>query len=136
MDICGENMIRTITIVSAFLLAISSTVYAEDRESYLLNLGFKHQQLRSVDTNVSTQEYQKLYTRNQRFVLKTLGSHSKGALKFIGIPERGINYMGAAVGVIMNGSRLNLNKSKTLALEVKNVGDSEPTWYFGFSLDW
>ena len=54
----------------------------------------------------------------------------------IGIPERGINYMGAAVGVIMNGSRLNLNKSKTLALEVKNVGDSKPTWYFGFSLDW
>ena len=129
-------MIRTIIIVSAFLLGTGSIVHAEDRESSLLNLGFKHQQLRGVDMNISTQEYQELYTRNQKYIRKTLGSYSKGALKMIGIPERGINYMGAAVGVIMNGSRLNLNKSKTLVLEVKNVGDSERAWYFGISLDW
>ena len=32
--------------------------------------------------------------------------------------------------------KLNLNESKTLALELKDVNDSERTLYFGVTLDW
>ena len=129
-------MIRTITVVSAFLLATSLIVYAEDRESSLLNLGYKHQRLQRTDMDASIQEYEEAYGRNRRFVSSTLGSYSKHTLEVIGIPEQGVNLMGAALGMAINGAKLNLNKSKTLALELKDVSDSDRTLYFGVNLDW
>ena len=129
-------MIRTITVVLVFLLATSSIVHAEDRESSLLNLGYKHQRLQRADLNVSIQEYKKTYSRNRRYVGNTLGSYSKHALGLIGIPEQGIDVMGAALGMAINGARLNLNESKTLGLELKDAADSDRTIYFGVRLQW
>lgn len=63
-------------------------------------------------------------------------SYSKNAFGLIGIPEQGVNLMGAAHGVAINGARLNLNKSKTLGLELKDVGNSDRTLYFGVNLNW
>ena len=129
-------MIRTITVASAFVLATSSIVHAEDRESSLLNWGYKYQNFQRVDINMSNQKYEETYSKNRRFVTNTLGSYSKHALELIGIPEQSVNLMGAAVGMAINGARLNLNKSKTLALELKDVSDSDRTIYFGVNLDW
>ena len=129
-------MIRTITVVLVFLLATSSIVHAEDRESSLLNRGYKHQQFQRADMNMSPREYEETYSRNRRFVSNTLGSYSKHTLGLIGIPEQGVNVMGAALGMVINGARLNLNKSKTLALELKDVSDSDRTLFFGVNLNW
>ena len=136
-------MIRIITVVSAFLLATSSIVHAEDRESSLVNLGlkpyqwgFKRQHLHTVDMNMSSEEYEENYSRNRRFMRNSLVSYSKDALESIGMPEQGINLMGTALGLVINGPRLNLNKSKTLALEFRDVGDPERALYLGVDLDW
>lgn len=129
-------MLRITIVVSAFLLATSSIVHAEELESSLLNLGYKHQRMQSADLNVSIQEYKKTYSRNRRYVGNTLGSYSKHALGLIGIPEQGIDVMGAALGMAINGARLNLNESKTLGLELKDVADSDRTIYFGVRLEW
>ena len=129
-------MIQTIIVVSAFLLATSSIVHAEDRDSSLLNWGYKHQHFQRADMNMSPREYEETYSRNRRFVSNTLGSYSKHTLGLIGIPEQGVNVMGAALGMVINGARLNLNKSKTLALELKDVSDSDRTLFFGVNLDW
>ena len=129
-------MIRTITVVSVFLLATSLIVHAEDRESALLNWGYKHQHFQRADMNMSTREYEETYRRNRSFVGNTLGSYSIHTLGLIGIPEQGVNVMGAALGMVISGARLNLNKSKTLALELKDVSDSDRTLYFGVNLDW
>lgn len=86
--------------------------------------------------NVSMQEYEATYSRNRRFVGNNLESYSKHALGMIGIPEQGVNLMGAALGMAINGGRLNLNKSKTLALELKDAGNSDRSVYFGIKLDW
>ena len=129
-------MIRAITIVSVILLAASSIVHAEDGESALLNWGYKQQHFQRADMNMSTREYEETYRRNRSFVGNTLGSYSKHTLGLIGIPEQGVNVMGAALGMVINGARLNLNKSKTLALELKDVSDSDRTLYFGVNLDW
>jgi hypothetical protein len=70
-------------------------------------------------------------------VTNTLRSYSKNALKKIGIPEQGAYLMGAALGLAINHeSGLNLNKSKTLALEFKDVDKSDRSLYFKFKLDW
>ena len=130
-------MIRTITIISAFLLATSSLTHAEDRVSALPDLGLKsYDYQHSVDMSMSLQEYEGMYNRNQKVVLKNLVSYSENTLQSIGISEQGINLMGAALGLAFSDSRLNLNKSKTLALEIKDVRDSDRSLYLGIKLDW
>ena len=44
--------------------------------------------------------------------------------------------MGVALGLVFSDPKLNLNKSKTLALEIKDARASDPTFYFGVNLDW
>jgi hypothetical protein len=130
-------MFRTITVVIALLFATSSIVHAEDREPSLLNLGYKHQRLQRVDINMSPQEYEAIYSHNQRLVDKTLRSYSKGALEVIGIPENVGYRVGAALGLVVNdGTALNLNKSKTLGLEFKDVSKPERALYFRIKLNW
>ena len=137
-------MIRTITVVSAFILATSSIAQAEDREHSFIDLGikpqeleFQHQYFHGADMNISPKEYEEVYTRNRRFAYKTLRSYSYNVLKKIGIPEQGGYLMGAALGLVINDRLgLDLNKSKTLALEFKDVDKSERTLNFSVTLDW
>ena len=129
-------MIRTMAITSAFLLVASSIVHAEDRGYPFLNLGAEQQHLHRVDMSMSPREYDDISSRNLRFLRKNLRSYSENVLAIIGMPEQGINLMGAALGLAFNDSRLNLNKSKTLALEIKDVRDSDRTLYLGINLDW
>ena len=129
-------MIRTITIAAALILATSSIVHAEDRESALLNLGYKHRNFQTVDMNMSNRKYEETYSKNQRLVTSTLGSYSKHALELVGIPEQGVNFMGAAVGMAITGTRLKINKRMTLGLKLKDAGDSDRTFYFGINLKW
>ena len=129
-------MIRTITVVSVFFLATNSIVHAEDSDSSFLDWGYKHQHFQSADMNMSTREYEETYSRNRKFVSNNLRSYSKHKLGLIGIPEQSVDFMGAALGMVINGAKLNLNKSKTLALELKDVSDSDRTLYFGVNLDW
>ncbi len=86
--------------------------------------------------NMSLQEYEEKYDRNRRFVRNTLMYSSKDALESIGMSEQGINLMGAALGMVIDGPRLDLNKSKTLALEFKDVGNPRRALFFGVDLDW
>lgn len=131
------HMMRTTTIVSAFLLATSSIAHAEDWESALPDLGLKsHEYQHSVDITMSLQEYEGMYSRNQKVVLKNLRSYSGNALESIGIPDQGINLMGVALGLAFSDPKLNLNKSKTLALEIKDARDSDRSLYLGVNLDW
>ena len=129
-------MIRTITVVLVFLLATSSIGHAEDRESSLLNRGYKYQQFQRPDMNMPTREYEETYSRSRIFVNDTLSSNSKHAPGSSGIHEHSVNLIVDALGMVINGARLNLNKSKTLALELKDVSDSDRTLYFGVNLDW
>ena len=129
-------MVRTMAITSAFLLVASSIVHAEDREYSFLNLEAEQQNLHRVDMSMSLREYEDISSRNWRSLRNNLRSYSENALAIIGMPEQGINLMGAAMGLAFNDSRLNLNKSKTLAIEIKDVRDSDRTLYLGVNLDW
>lgn len=137
-------MIRAIIFVSVFLLTTISIARAEGGDSALLNLGIKadefgyqHQAFHRVDTNLSDREYEKIYSHNQLVVRNTLRSYSSNVLKMIGIPEEGGYLMGAALGLVVNDRLgLDLNKSKTLALELEDVDKSDRSLYFRIKLDW
>ena len=135
-------MIRTIIITAAMLLT-HPAVHAQDNSGTILGTGpespqwgFRQQQLQGVDMNATHDEYETLNKRNQKILENTLRSYSNNTLKSIGMPEQGVAFVGSAVGLLTQGMKLNLNESKTLALELKDVNDSEPTLYFGVTLDW
>jgi hypothetical protein len=44
--------------------------------------------------------------------------------------------MSTILGLVFDEARLNLNESKTLGLEIKDIRGSDPTVYFGVNLDW
>ncbi|MCG6899290.1 MAG: hypothetical protein LJE75_04735 [Gammaproteobacteria bacterium] len=137
-------MIRTITVVSVFLLTTGSVAYAGDNDPSFRDPGsrpgeleFQPPYFHRVDMNVSPREYEETYRHNRKMVSKTLRSYSKSVLRKIGIPEQGGYLMGAALGLAINHeSGLDLNKSKTLALEFKDVDKSDRSLYFKFKLDW
>lgn len=129
-------MIRTTFVVSVLLLAIPSIGHAGDRRPASTDPVFQQRLFHSVDRQVSSQEYKELYRHNQKYVRDTLRSYSEQALVSIGIPEKTVNYMGAALGLVTNGAKLDLNESRTLAIELKDVGTQERALYFGVNLDW
>ena len=129
-------MIRTLFFIPAFLLAMNSTLYAEGGQPYLLDLEFKQQTLSSIDDNSSLQDDEKTYRRNQRYLRNALTSYSKETLRSMGLSEQSVDLMGATLGLAIHGAKLNLNESKTLAIEFKDVVTHDPALYFGYNLAW
>jgi hypothetical protein len=132
----GVDTMRALFFIAAFLLVVSPILHAEDRHPELLNLKFKQQSLYGIDANNSLQEDEKLFRRNQRYLRDALKSYSQQTLSLIGLPDQTAEFMGATIGFVMNGAKLNLNDRKTLAIEFKDVTTHDPALYFGYKLDW
>lgn len=122
--------------ISALLLLASSTLHAEDRGASLLNLSNKQGYFNNTNNIQSLQEYEKISTRNRKFVLDNLKSYSETVLELAGISEEGIDLMGMALGITFTDSKLHLNESKTIVLKIKDATDSERTLLLGIELDW
>lgn len=129
-------MIRMLFFIPAFLLAMNSSLYAEDGPSTSLNLRFKQQTFSSIDDNSSLQDNEKTYRRNQRYLREALKSYSKQTFRSFGFSDQTAELMGATLGLATKGAKLNLNESKTLAIEFKDVVTHDPALYFGYNLDW
>jgi len=125
-----------LVVLPLVLLAMNSSLYAEDGQSTVLNLEFKQQTLSSIDDNSSLQDNEKIYRRNQRYLRDALKSYSKQTFRSIGLSEQTADLMGATLGLATQGAKLNLNESKSLAIELKNVVTHDPALYFGYKLDW
>jgi hypothetical protein len=125
------------------MLLTPLAAHAQDNSESLTGAGleshqweFKQQQFHGVDMNAAPHEYEALTRRNQKMLKNTLRSYTRNTLKSVGIPEQGISLVSSAVGLVVQGARLNLNESRTLSLELRDVNDSERSLYFGVSLDW
>ena len=127
---------RTLFFIPTFLLAVNSVLYAEDRQPYLLDLEFKQQTLYGIDVNNSLQEDEKVYRSNQRYLRNALKSYSQQTLSLIGLPDQAAKFMGATIGFVVKGAKLDLNDSKTLEIEFKDVTTHDPALYFGYNLNW
>jgi len=82
-------------------------------------------------------DYRSSYRHNQRIVRDFVKSYSESTLTSIGIPETGVKLMGAAAGLAAGqDARLYLNKSKIMALELKDATESDRAVFIGIKLDW
>ena len=125
------------TVISAVLLSTSSLLHAEGGQTSFLDLEFREQRLHSADQELTQREYEQLYSRNQRYLRRTLKSYTEQTLNRLGFSGSAVNVMGAAVGVLSSGgARLNLNESKTLGFEIQTLDGEEARLYFGIDLKW
>jgi len=127
----GAVMIRTALISS--ILMTCSIVHADDRE---VKLGLEQEYFHRIDPHMSHQEYEGISRRNRRYVLNNLRSYSENKLEMIGMPESGVRVLGTALGLALDGSRLNLYKNKVLTLKLKDVKDSGRALYLDVGFDW
>lgn len=124
---------RTVLVL---LLAARSGVCAEYPVASGADREFERRAWRTVDANMSPHEYRDTYRENQRLAQDTLMFYSTRTLRSIGVPEAGIEFMGAAAGLAMRDAKFHLNKSRTVALELKDVADNDRTVFLGIKMAW
>lgn len=129
-------MNRIIPIALAMLLAANPIARAEDKDYALPSLGSKHEYLDRVDVTMSPAEYELTHNHNQKLVREHLLDYSRNALELMGVPTPGILFMGAAYALYSDGPKFNLNKSKTLTLELDDMEKPGRTLYFRINFDW
>ena len=86
---------------------------------------------------MSEGDYRYYSRHNQRIVRNFFKSYSENTLTSIGVPKTGVKLMGAAAGLAAGqDAKLYLNKSKLMALELKDATESDRALFFGFKMDW
>jgi hypothetical protein len=125
------------TITSAFLLTACCSLYAADRGSDSFGHKPDRHEWQSVSGDMSQDDYRYSYRHNQRIVRNFVKSYSESTLTSIGVPKTGVKLMGAAAGMAAGqDAKLYLNKSKLMALELRDATESDRALFFGFKLDW
>ena len=90
----------------------------------------------SIDADMSPAEYRTAYRQNRRQLLDFLSHHSKRALVASGVSERAIVFVGTAALLPLRDTRFNLNKSKTMAVQVQDVTDEDRALFLQFKSKW
>lgn len=130
-------MDTTRTLAAAALLCIAATGMAEHDLSpvgELFQPGDNRWQ--DIDSGMSAEDYQSSSRRNLRLVRKSAKHFILQASSSAGIPEQGVALTGAALGLVLEGAKFNLNESKTMALELDDVTGEDRAISLRFKLDW
>ena len=131
--------IRKVSSAAAAVLLLSGSVsFAENKQTGIPSL-YKAGRLewKHVDGYMSAQEYRETSRHNQRNFRKAARTAFENTLTSYGIPIQGVQIAGAAVGLaVMKGAKLDLNDSKTLSMDVKDVVSNDRAISFKLKLDW
>lgn len=124
-------------VIAGVLMMIGAWAQAGDSSALVPDLYKTDQlQLRTVGTQMSTQEYRAAAHRNQRILRKALRSYLEGTITSLGVPQQGVEYAGAAIAFAVNGAKLNLNDSKTMSLELSDPVRDDRALFFKVHLNW
>ncbi len=130
-------MDTTRTLAAAALLCIATTGMAEHDLSPVGELfqpdGSRWQ---DIDSGMSAENYQSSNRQNLRLVRKSAKRFILQASSSAGIPEQGVALTGAALGLVLEGAKIDLNESKTMALELDDVTGEDRAISLRFKLDW
>jgi len=113
------------------------SVCAADRGAESFGQKPDRHEWQSVTGEMSEGDYRNSYRHNQRIVRDFVKSYSESTLTSMGIPKTGVRLMGAAAGMAAGqDARLYLNKSKIMALELKDATANDRAVFFGIKMDW
>lgn len=124
-------------ITATFLLSATCSLCAADRGSESTGHKPDRHAWQSVSDDMSEGDYRNSYRHNQRIVRDFVRSYSESTLTSIGVPKTGVKLMGAAAGLAAGrDARLYLNKSKIMALELRDATEDDRAVFFGIKMDW
>ncbi|MCP4407699.1 MAG: hypothetical protein GY807_08040 [Gammaproteobacteria bacterium] len=125
------------TWVLAFFFIFTVPVLAEDSGAELPSLGvFKTAHWQNVNVQMAPRKYGKAVRHNKRIIQRAARNYVEGGLVTMGISKQAVAITGATVGFFVKGGHLNLNESKTLALEVSEVIESDRALLLRYKLGW
>lgn len=124
-------------ILSLILLVLSSGTQAETLKINVPQLyEVQQSQWRSVDKEMSRQEYKNVYRYNRRVLVNSVSTYLEQQFTSLGVPEMGVSLAAKTIGFAVSGAKINLNESKTMALEVRDVTHEDRGVYLKVKLDW
>lgn len=127
-------MIRLLLLVP---LLLSTPAWAAEPLDAVGTSVWKRYQLRSVDASMDEEEYHQASRNNQKQIRRFIKNYSETSLTSLGIPRRGVHLVGAVAGAaITQNASFYLNKSKFLALEIKDAAEDDRSIFLGFKVDW
>ncbi len=126
------------TTIFVLALLASAQLYAEDAVFSVGKSAIDRPDYwQTFSTSMSDQQYRNTYKNNQRQIGKFLKSYSENTLLSVGIPKAGVKILGVAAGLATNrDATLYLNKSRILALQVKNPANDNRAMFIGIKMDW
>jgi hypothetical protein len=124
---------RRVIILLLPLLCLTSGLRASEEDD--------RSRWQSLNDRMSEHEYKEACKDNQRIVRKFIKSRSMTMMDSVGIPETGSRLLGAAAGMAANlvtnkDMKLNLNESRTMALEFRDPAGNDNSLMLRFKLDW
>lgn len=130
-------MFGIVTRIFALFCIFTAPVLAGDDGTELPILGvYQTAHWQDVNAQMAPGKYGKAIRHNQRIIQRAARDYVEGGLVSMGIPKQAVAITGATIGFLMRGGRLNLNESKTVALEVREVTDRSRTMLLRFKLGW
>ena len=125
-------MTRITKLVLTVLLAVSPAIHAQDNFLISLQHETNRQQWQQVGADMSRGKYEEVLRHNRRVARVRLTD----TIVSFGVPEIGVNLMGAAVVLAVDDLKLPLNKSKTLALKIDDAANEDRSALIQVNFDW
>ena len=125
------------TLLSILLLVTTVVVGAEERDKMGSATTSERSPWRTVNADMSPDEYRQTYQKNRRLLLRTFKSHATEALSSLGASKKSIGMLGAAAALALNQeTKLSLNSSRTLAVHFNDMAQEERAVQIGYTLRW
>ena len=121
-------IMTAVTLSMPVVAADPSGVREEERNRFQLN---------AVDADMSETAYRQAYRDNREQIQDFIADFSESNLTALGIPRKGVHFMGAVAGAaITQDATFYVNKSKFMAVEIKDAAEDDHSIFFGFKVDW
>ena len=125
-------MTRNAKLMLAVLLAVSPAIHAQDIFLTSLRHEADRYQWRQVGADMSPVKYGEALRHNRRVARETL----MNTIVSVGVPQMGVNLVGAAVALAVDDLKVPLNKSRTLALKIEDATDEDRSAILQMRLKW
>lgn len=125
------SLLVTANLLSTPILAVepaAGSPSSKERHRY---------QLHDVNADMSEREYRQAYRNNRGQIQNFIEDYSESNLAALGIPRKGVHLIGAVAGAaITQDATFYMNKSKLLAVQIKDAAEDKRSIYLGLKFDW
>ncbi len=137
MNRTASGIRKICNAVAALLLLPATASLAQNTQVEIPGLyNTERLEWQHVDVYMSAKEYREASRYNRQVFRRAAHKAIESTLMSYGIPRQGVAITGAAVGLAVKGAKMDLNASKTLTMEVKDVVSEDRAISLKLKLDW